>query len=75
MHGSFNLCIPIFIQSSGQKVLVRCSHAHELAESYYPGNVDEKANYEVATYASMQEPCSEIRLRTYMVLVLRTAVT
>jgi hypothetical protein len=33
---------------------------HMLAESAYPGTVDEKIGYEVATYAWLQENCPDI---------------
>ncbi|KAF4513689.1 hypothetical protein G6O67_000930 [Ophiocordyceps sinensis] len=34
----------------------------KLAEAQYPGTVDEKLSCEVATYAWMQENCSDIRI-------------
>ena len=60
IHGRFNACIPVNIQSLSKTVLFRCPMAHMLAESIYPGTVDEKISCEVATYAWIQEHCSEI---------------
>ncbi|KAF1733706.1 hypothetical protein CRV24_005234 [Beauveria bassiana] len=64
MSGSFNICIPIEVKSrsfSGQ-VIVRCPLPSKLAESRYPGTVDEKMSTEIASYVFMQKECPGIRI-------------
>lgn len=66
LAGSFNVCIPIEVRSSESKarlgLILRCAMPHKLAEARYPGSVDEKMSCEVATYAWMQEHCSDVRI-------------
>ncbi|PKS08632.1 hypothetical protein jhhlp_005019 [Lomentospora prolificans] len=65
IRGSFNVCIPIEVQSTTspcRKLLLRCAMPHKLAEAKYPGSIDEKMGCEVGAYAWMQERCSTIRI-------------
>ncbi|KAM3501888.1 hypothetical protein MY11210_009242 [Beauveria gryllotalpidicola] len=64
IRGSFNVCVPIKVRSrSFQKhVLVRCPLPSQLAESRYPGTVDEKMRGEIGAYAWMQRHCPQIRI-------------
>lgn len=64
LAGSFNVCIPIEVRSTKGRLdlMLRCSMPHKLAEARYPGSVNEKMSCEVATYAWMQEHCSDIRI-------------
>jgi hypothetical protein len=64
MRGSFNVCIPIEVQSpsSCRKLVLRCAMPYKLAETENPGSVDEKMGCEVGAYAWMQEKCPDIRI-------------
>lgn len=63
MQGSFNVCIPVEVAGDGcQKLIMRCPMPHKLAETRYPGTVDEKIACEAGTYAWMQEHCPEVRI-------------
>ncbi|KAE9977793.1 hypothetical protein EG328_001826 [Venturia inaequalis] len=64
LRGSFNVCIPVQVKSgtSCRKFILRCPMPHKLAESRYPGTVDEKLRCEVGTYAWMQSTCSDVRI-------------
>lgn len=64
MRGSFNVCVPVQVTTanSSKMVLMRCPMPHKLAESRYPGTVDEKLGCEVGAYVWMQHHCSAIRI-------------
>ncbi|KAH8593123.1 hypothetical protein B0O99DRAFT_653521 [Bisporella sp. PMI_857] len=64
MRGSFNVCIPVEVQSPSScwKLALRCAMPYKLAESENPGSVDEKMGCEVRAYAWMQEKCPDIRI-------------
>lgn len=64
ISGTFNICIPIEVKSRrfNGEVIVRCPLPSKLAESRYPGTVDEKMSAEIASYVFMQEECPEIRI-------------
>lgn len=64
IRGRFNVCIPVKVTSAfcTKHVMLRCPMSYKLAESQYPGTVDEKLSCEVVTYAWMQENCSDIRI-------------
>ncbi|RTE71404.1 hypothetical protein BHE90_014197 [Fusarium euwallaceae] len=49
IQGSFNVCIPVEVQSNHlhQKYLLRCCLPHKLAETSYPGTMDEKLRCEM----------------------------
>ncbi|KAK4033778.1 hypothetical protein C8A01DRAFT_19324 [Parachaetomium inaequale] len=64
LRGSFNVCIPIEVQSpsSSRQLMLRCAMPHKLAEARHPGSVDEKVGCEVGAYAWVQERCPDIRV-------------
>ena len=60
-HGSFNLCIPIYVSWNGcTRVLFRIPLPYKLGEDLLPGNVDEKIRCEAATYIYIREFCPEV---------------
>lgn len=65
LNGSFNLCVPISIQCHrsqrcDRRVLIRFPLPYKTAESFRPGNGDEKIRCEAATYAWLSEECPDI---------------
>lgn len=58
LHGSFNVCVPIAIDTWNRKrVLLRFPLPYRVGEAYRPGNGDEKIRCEAGTYAWLQENC------------------
>ncbi|KAH8425913.1 uncharacterized protein LDX57_003654 [Aspergillus melleus] len=52
LHGSFNVCIFIIIDSwDGKRVLLRFPLPYRIGESFRPGNCDEKIRCEAGSYA------------------------
>lgn len=66
LRGGFNVCIPVSLNSTdGQdqrQLLFRCPLPYKLAESRYPGTIDEKVGSEVGAYVWMQEHCPDVRI-------------
>ncbi|KAL1971002.1 hypothetical protein VTN77DRAFT_2836 [Rasamsonia byssochlamydoides] len=64
LFGSYNVCIPVYINRSSacdaRTVLVRIPLPFKVGEAEHPGNVDEKLRCEVATYIWMQENCPDV---------------
>lgn len=63
IRGSFNVCVFAEVTSGTgeqRKAVFRCPLPHKLAESEYPGSVDEKISCEVGAYAWIEENCPEI---------------
>ncbi|KAI9730802.1 MAG: hypothetical protein M1818_008082 [Claussenomyces sp. TS43310] len=65
INGSFNLCIPVRLESStsvvqSKRVLIRFPLPYKLGESKCPGNADEKLRCEAATYVWMMENCPDV---------------
>lgn len=63
VHGSFNACVPIYIDDSPKipkKVFIRFPLPYKVGESHYRGNAEEKLRCEVATYIWMQSNCPDI---------------
>jgi hypothetical protein len=61
LHGSFNVCVPITIDTlNGKRVLLRFPLPYRVGEAYRPGNGDEKIRCEAGTYAWLQENCAEV---------------
>jgi hypothetical protein len=64
VHGSFNVCIPVYIDNSAEfsvkKVFIRFPLPYKVGESQYPGNAEEKLRCEVATYIWIQNHCPDI---------------
>ena len=63
-HGSFNVCIPVYISKWNRRpknrVMIRFPLPYKLGESSNPGNMDEKVRSEAATYVWMKQNCPEI---------------
>ncbi|KAJ5111872.1 hypothetical protein NUU61_001502 [Penicillium alfredii] len=61
LHGSFNVCVPIVIDTWNRKrVLLRFPLPYRVGEAYRPGNGDEKIRCEAGTYAWLQENCAGV---------------
>lgn len=61
LHGSYNVCVPIDIDSwNGKRVLLRFPLPYRVGEAYRPGNGDEKIRCEAGTYAWLQENCAGV---------------
>lgn len=64
VHGSFNVCIPLYVKRKGQhsekRALIRFPLPYKVGESKNPGNVDEKLRCEAATFIWIHEHCPEI---------------
>lgn len=56
MHGSFNVCIPIYVNGE-KRVIIRFPLPYKIGEPTSPGNAEEKLRCEAATYAWMQSHC------------------
>lgn len=57
IHGSFNLCVPIYIlqpcKNLPSKLYIRFPLPYRVGEEHYPGNAEEKLRCEAATYIWM----------------------
>jgi hypothetical protein len=64
LNGSFNLCVPVTVESPklkfSRRVLMRFPLPYKTAEAVRPGNGDEKVRCEAATYAWIREECPSI---------------
>lgn len=60
LHGSFNVCVPITIDSWGKRVLMRFPLPYRVGESFRPGNCDEKVRCEAGSYAWLQKNCPDV---------------
>ncbi|KAI9742657.1 MAG: hypothetical protein M1818_003798 [Claussenomyces sp. TS43310] len=64
IHGSFNLCLPVYIDNwrrrSGGQVIIRFPLPFKVGDSNYPGNSEEKLRCEAATYAWIRENCPDV---------------
>lgn len=64
IHGSFNVCIPVYVDNwhkhPGRRVIIRFLLPYKIGESTHPGNTDEKLRCEVATFIWIRENCSSI---------------
>jgi hypothetical protein len=63
-HGSFNICIPVYIDNwrkhPGKRVLLRLPLPYKVGESTFPGNADEKLRAEVAAFIWIRDNCPDI---------------
>lgn len=63
-HGSFNVCIPIYIDNwrkhPGKRVLLRLPLPYKVGESTCPGNANEKLRAEAAAFIWIQDNCPDI---------------
>lgn len=66
IHGSFNVCIPVYVDNwtkcSAKRVLIRFPLPYKVGESTYPGNSDEKLRCEAATFVWIRQRCRDIPL-------------
>lgn len=64
LHGSFNVCIPIYINNSEQSLPARMGFRvplpYKVGEEALPGNAEEKVRSEAATYIWIRENCPDI---------------
>ncbi|RAK94065.1 hypothetical protein BO79DRAFT_241647 [Aspergillus costaricaensis CBS 115574] len=61
MFGSYNVCIPVWINPpSDKRVLVRIPLPYKIGEETKPGNVDEKLRCETATYIWIRQNCPSV---------------
>ncbi|PYI11224.1 hypothetical protein BO78DRAFT_303496 [Aspergillus sclerotiicarbonarius CBS 121057] len=64
ISGSFNVCIPVYIESwSGnarERVLIRFPLPYKVGEFKHPGNAEEKLRCEAATFIWIHENCPSI---------------
>ncbi|KAF4630033.1 hypothetical protein G7Y89_g8101 [Cudoniella acicularis] len=63
-HGSFNVCIPIYIDNwrrhPGKRLLLRIPLPYKVGESTCPGNANEKLRTEAATFIWIQNNCPDV---------------
>ena len=59
IHGSFNVCIPIYVDGR-RRVVLRLPLPYKIGESTNPGNAEEKLRSEAATYAWIQTHCPSV---------------
>ncbi|KAE8378416.1 hypothetical protein BDV26DRAFT_261654 [Aspergillus bertholletiae] len=64
ISGSFNVCIPVYIdgwtKDSAKRVLIRFPLPYKVGDINRPGNADEKLRCEAATFLWIQENCPSI---------------
>ncbi|KAE8351702.1 hypothetical protein BDV28DRAFT_162229 [Aspergillus coremiiformis] len=64
IHGSFNVCIRVDVDSQGRdpgkQLIIRFPLPYRIGENCCPGNADEKVRCEVGTYAWLQENCPTV---------------
>lgn len=64
IHGSFNMCLPVYVKNwrnhIEKRVMIRFPLPYKLGEETCPGNVDEKLRCEAATYIWIQENCPDV---------------
>ncbi len=63
-HGSFNVCIPVYVDNwrrhPGKRVLLRLPLPYKVGELTCPGNAEEKLRAEAAAFIWIQENCPDI---------------
>jgi hypothetical protein len=63
-HGSFNVCIPIYIDNwrahPGKRVFLRLPLPYKVGESTCPGNADEKLRAEAAAFIWIHDNCPDV---------------
>jgi hypothetical protein len=64
IHGSFNICLPVYIENwrkrPGGRVMIRFPLPFKVGDSNYPGNAEGKVRCEAATYAWIRENCPHV---------------
>lgn len=61
IHGSYNMCLPVYVKSWGKhpetRVMIRFSLPYKLGGEEFPGNAEEKLRCEAAAYTWIQANC------------------
>ena len=64
IHGSFNICLPVYVKNgkkhSEKRVVIRFPLPYKVGEETFSGNAEEKLRCEAATYIWIQENCPEV---------------
>ncbi|EER45667.1 conserved hypothetical protein [Histoplasma capsulatum H143] len=60
IHGTFNVCVPVRIEPSQDRVIIRFTLPYRNGEKVFPGNADEKVRCEAGAYAWLQQECPSI---------------
>lgn len=62
IHGSFNVCIRIDVDSPRKQLMMRIPLPYRIGENCFPGNSDEKVRCEAGTYAWLQDNCPAVHI-------------
>ncbi|PGH04805.1 hypothetical protein GX51_03291 [Blastomyces parvus] len=60
IHGTFNVCVPVRIEGSQRRVIIRFPLPYRVGEKVFPGNANEKVRCEAGAYAWLQQECPSI---------------
>ncbi|KAL9126776.1 MAG: hypothetical protein Q9217_004224 [Psora testacea] len=64
IHGSFNMCLPVYIKNwkkhPEKRVMIRFPLPYKVGEETFPGNAEEKLRCEAATYIWIQKNCPDV---------------
>ncbi|MCJ1385572.1 hypothetical protein MMC17_008695 [Xylographa soralifera] len=64
VHGSFNMCIPVYIRNwkarPEKRVMIRFPLPYKIGGDDFPRNADEKLRCEAATYIWIQKNCPDV---------------
>ena len=64
IHGSFNMCLPVYVKNWGKcpekRVMMRFPLPYKVGEEDFSGNAEEKLRCEAATYVWIQGNCPDI---------------
>ncbi|KAL9028672.1 MAG: hypothetical protein Q9196_002998 [Gyalolechia fulgens] len=64
IHGSFNMCLPVYVRDRKtrpeKRVMIRFPLPYKIGEDASPGNAEEKLRCEAATYIWIREHCPDV---------------
>lgn len=64
IHGSFNMCVPVYVKNwkkcLAKRVMIRFPLPYKVGEENFPGNAEEKLRCEAATYIWIHENCPDV---------------
>ncbi len=64
IHGSFNMCLPVYVDNWKNRpkgrVIIRFPLPYKVGEEKFPGNADEKLRCEAASYIWIQQNCPDV---------------
>lgn len=66
IHGSFNVCLPVYINANARRwrlptrAIIRFPLPYKIGEESYPGNVEEKLRCEAGTYIWLHNHCPDV---------------